>query len=487
MIDDLLAQAAHSAWALPAMFALVLGDAFLVVIPGEAAVSAFGALAVTAGSPPLASVIGLAALAAFTGDACCFLVGRTVGLTRWRWMRTTRVQAAFAWARARLHRRTAVVVFTARFIPFARLAVNLVAGASGVRPGRYLGIVAIAATAWAVYQAIVGAAVGLILPGGPLVAVVVSVTVAVGLGLAIDAIVARIAARRSPSMTVEPPAVSRTAREDERMMDDQTGYDPRFLEREVPLPLPSDERETQVLTYPRFTVALDTARRFAAVTAVNIDGESLLDLPRAGEWDFDPRIPTTVQAGNDVYRNNDLDRGHLVRRRDPGWGEPAEARAAMEATFFYTNAAPQAAGFNQSKELWLGLEDHVLAYAEANDHRVSVFTAPVLEDDDPPYRGIRVPRRFWKVAAWSTTDAAGAPALASAGFVLDQSDLVEAATSRAVAPLGGFRTFQVPVADIADLAAVDLGPLTDGDTLVGTSARGGSVWVPLAARDDITL
>jgi DNA/RNA endonuclease G (NUC1)/membrane protein DedA with SNARE-associated domain len=487
VIDDLLAQAAQSAWALPVMFALVLGDAFLVVIPGEAAVSAFGALAVTAGSPPLASVIALAAVAAFAGDACCFVVGRTVGLSRWRWMRTTRVQAAFAWARTRLHRRTAVVVFTARFIPFARLAVNLVAGASGVRPLRYLGIVAIAASAWAVYQAVVGAAVGLLLPGGPLVAVVVSVAVAVGLGITIDAIIARIAARRSDSMTARPATVSTTAREDERMTDDDAGYDPGFLEREVPLPLPADERETRVLTYPRFTVALDTVRRFAAVTAVNIDGESLLDLPRSGDWDFDPRIPANVQAGNDVYRNNDLDRGHLVRRRDPGWGEPSAARAAMEATFFYTNAAPQAAGFNQSKALWLGLEDHVLAYAEANDHRVSVFTAPVLEDDDPPYRGIRVPRRFWKVAAWSTTDAAGESVLASAGFVLDQSDLVEAATARAVAPLGGFRTFQVPVADIAALATVDLGPLSAADTLVTTSARGGAAWVPLSSRDDIAL
>lgn len=487
VIDDLLAQAAQSAWALPVMFALVLGDAFLVVIPGEAAVSAFGALAVTAGSPPLAAVIVLAALAAFAGDAACFAVGRTVGLSRWRWMRTGRVQSAFAWARARLHRRTAVVVFTARFIPFARLAVNLVAGASGVRPLRYLGVVGIAATAWAVYQAVVGAAVGLLLPGGPLAAVIVSVVVAVGLGLAIDAVVARISARRNASLTARPPVIPAAPREDELMIDDQTGYDPRFLDLEVPLPLPSGERETHVLAYPRFTVALDAARRFASVTAVNIDGESLQDLPRSGEWDFDPRVPTTVQAGNDVYRNNDLDRGHLVRRRDPGWGEPAAARAAMEATFFYTNAAPQAAGFNQSKSLWLGLEDHVLAYAEANDHRVSVFTAPVLDDEDPLYRGIRVPRRFWKVAAWITTDAADEPVLAAAGFILDQSDLVEAATARAVAPLGGFRTFQVPVADIAALTGVDLGPLVEADTLVTTSARGDAVWVPLSSRDDITL
>ena len=130
-----------------------------------------------------------------------------------------------------------------------------------------------------------------------------------------------------------------------------------------------------------------------------------------------------------------------------GAGIPAggrwRSRGATEATFVYTNAAPQAAGFNQSKELWLGLEDHVLAYAEANDQRISVFTAPVLDEDDPPYRGIRVPLRFWKIAAWAT-----ARTLAAAGFVLDQTELVDTTSGLTVTPLGAFRTFQVPIADI---------------------------------------
>lgn len=272
-------------------------------------------------------------------------------------------------------------------------------------------------------------------------------------------------------------------------MPETTGYDAAFLDLEVPLPRPTDDREMHELGYPRFSVVLDAARRFAAVTAVNIDGEKLLDLPRSGEWEFDGRIPESDQAGNDVYRNNDLDRGHLVRRRDPGWGTKTEARAAMSATFFYTNAAPQAAGFNQSKDLWLGLEDHVLAYAEAKDHRISVFTAPVLHPDDPPYRGILIPRRFWKVVAWATADADGEPALGSAAFVLDQSELVQTSQARAVAvePIGAYRTFQVPVADVEDLAGVDLGPLVAADTLRVAGARGDAAWRELRNDGDIRL
>ncbi|MDF2508517.1 MAG: endonuclease [Microbacterium sp.] len=258
------------------------------------------------------------------------------------------------------------------------------------------------------------------------------------------------------------------------------GYDPDFLAERVPLPRPT--QAVRALPYPRFTVLLDPERRLAAVTAVNIDGASLQDLPRTGEWRLDERAPSAEQTGPEVYARNDLDRGHLVRRRDPGWGSVETARAASEATFFYPNAAPQAAGFNQSKELWLGLEDHVLSYAEATDQRVSVFTAPVLAADDPAYRGIRIPLQFWKIAAWQGTDG-----LAAAGFVLDQSELVDTREGVfAVPSLGAFRTFQVPIADIAALTGLDLGSLPAADVWERRGARGAG-WRSLDTADDILL
>nr|WP_081323030.1 DNA/RNA non-specific endonuclease [Microbacterium testaceum] len=245
--------------------------------------------------------------------------------------------------------------------------------------------------------------------------------------------------------------------------------------------MPAPLTPTTRLDYPRFSVLLDEERRFAAVTGVVIDGSTLREQPRTGDWRLDPRVAADAQAGPEVYSRNDLDRGHLVRRRDPGWGSAGEAQDATEATFFYTNAAPQAAGFNQSKELWLGLEDHVLSYAEATDQRLAVFTAPVLGEEDPPYRGIRVPLRFWKIAAWRDGDA-----LAAAGFVLDQSDLVDTRQALMVRPLGAFRTFQVPIAALAAEAGVDVGPLAAADTFVRRGIR------PVAARelgrvDDIVL
>jgi len=135
-------------------------------------------------------------------------------------------------------------------------------------------------------------------------------------------------------------------------------------------------------------------------------------------------VPAAEQAGPELYADNDFDRGHLVRRRDPVWGDSATATQANLDSFTYVNAAPQAALFNQGPTLWAGLEDYLLDHARIYRQRLSVYTAPVLADDDPTYRGVHVPRRYWKVAAWATDSDAGSQTLAATGYLLDQTDLL---------------------------------------------------------------
>lgn len=257
------------------------------------------------------------------------------------------------------------------------------------------------------------------------------------------------------------------------------GFDEGFLGERMPLPAAPGPAIT--LDYEHFTVEQSVERRFAFYAAVNIDGSALVEVERSDDWRLDERAGD-AQFGPELYARNDLDRGHLVRRRDPVWGSPEVAARANAETFRYPNAAPQASGFNQSKELWLGLEDHVLAYAETTDQRMSVFTAPVLAEADPPYRGIRIPVRFWKVAAWQ-----GPAGLAAAGFLLDQTELVDTPEGLLAAPpLGAFRTFQVPVSDIAGITAIDFGPLPDADVLPRRTAKP-AAWRPLATPADIIV
>jgi endonuclease G len=239
------------------------------------------------------------------------------------------------------------------------------------------------------------------------------------------------------------------------------------------------------LDYLHFSVVLDTARRLARVTGVNLDGAALLDLERGDDWRLDERIPADWQAGPEIYAANDLDRGHLVRRRDPVWGSPEVAARANADTFRYPNAAPQASEFNQSKELWLGLEDHVLEHARVHGSRLSVFTAPVLAAGDPPYRGIRVPLRFWKIVAWRSGDE-----LAATAFVVDQAPLIDTSELQgpgpgAAPPLGPFRTFQVPVSDVAALTGLAMPELVAADVLPPTVAAAG--WRRLESSAQIIL
>ena len=82
------------------------------------------------------------------------------------------------------------------------------------------------------------------------------------------------------------------------------------------------------------------------------------------------------QVGNELYKRNPLDRGHLVRRLDPAWGNTREeAVQAADDTFFYTNSTPQHSRLNQRE--WLRLEEYILDNAATHDLKVSVFTGPV--------------------------------------------------------------------------------------------------------------
>jgi endonuclease G len=248
--------------------------------------------------------------------------------------------------------------------------------------------------------------------------------------------------------------------------------------------------ETVTLPYTHFTVVFRPDRRLAASTAVCIEGAELAeDVPRDDVWEFDPRLPEEHQAGNDIYRNNSLDRGHLVRRLDPVWGPPAVAGRANTDTFHYTNAAPQSDVFNQGKQLWQGLENYLLDHAAEFDRKLTVLTGPVLHDSDPPYRGVQVPLRFWKVAAFMQDGA-----LASTAYVLDQSPDLSRDAERALAgakagappPLGPFRTYQEPVSDIAEITELEFGPLPDVD-LMPVSRAPEDRWRRLESFDDIAM
>ncbi|WP_084435856.1 DNA/RNA non-specific endonuclease [Aldersonia kunmingensis] len=261
----------------------------------------------------------------------------------------------------------------------------------------------------------------------------------------------------------------------------RAGYDPKFLAVTLPLPAPAASLSGFVsaeLRYHHFSVVMHRKRRMALFTAVNIDGGQAQQLAREPDrWIRDPRIAADEQTDEALYRQNDLDRGHLVRRLDPAWG-PA-AKAANDDTFHFTNCTPQHHEFNAGATLWVGLEDYVLRNTDTHDLKVSVLTGPVLADGDVPYRGIELPRQFWKVVSVVKEDGT----LSSTGYLLSQEALLDEFTmGPAEFTFGAYHTYQVPVRRIAELTHLDLGVHISADPLE-TIAFSGSARELLREQD----
>jgi endonuclease G len=260
---------------------------------------------------------------------------------------------------------------------------------------------------------------------------------------------------------------------------DRNGYDPDFLGADgqvVELPVLPEALAEQaavntratgeprhVLPYHHFSVVLNKERRLAFFTAVNIDGTLSRQPKRASDrWFFDPRVAEAEQTGKDVYDKNDLDLGHLVRRLDPAWGDSAEAaKLANDDTFHFTNCSPQHKDFNRNKTRWAGMEDYVLKHADNLNFKVNVFTGPVFAPDDDQYRGIQLPRQFWKVVTMAKTDGK----LSATAYLLSQRELISGLRTREPFSYGAYRTYQVPLRKIEELTGLSFGRLTDADPL----------------------
>ncbi len=263
------------------------------------------------------------------------------------------------------------------------------------------------------------------------------------------------------------------------------GYNPNFLgngSQAVPLPKLSSEmiakaavnkaatgEDKYVLPYHHFSIVLNKERRLAFYTAVNIDGNISHRIKRdPDKWIYDPRVEKNEQAGNEVYEANPLDRGHLVRRLDPAWGTSTDiAKVANDDTFHFTNCSPQHKDFNQNQTTWAGLEDYILDNADSLDLKVSVFTGPVFSDDDPVYRGIQLPKQFWKVVAMVKEDDAQ---LSATAYLLSQASLLK--NLNEAFSFGAYKTYQVPIKEIESLTGLSFGNLKNFDPIAHLESFG---------------
>jgi endonuclease G len=231
-----------------------------------------------------------------------------------------------------------------------------------------------------------------------------------------------------------------------RWSDDDLGYDSDFLSQAISLDdicsparsrkltAPLLNRQGDELTYRHFSVVIHKERRFALLTAVNIDGGKLIHPgARKDTWRRDIRIDEKYQPDDEFYVKSKksekvyFSRGHLVRLLDPCWGDQvADSKRGQEDTFHFTNAAPQVQKYNDSD--WGNLEDYLLDKAQGTEKKLTVFTGPIYLPDDPFYGRKRkggpwqIPLSFWKVAVLQKTTTK----IAAAAFIVGQTEYVQA-------------------------------------------------------------
>jgi endonuclease G len=230
-----------------------------------------------------------------------------------------------------------------------------------------------------------------------------------------------------------------------------------------------------ILHYCNSSVVMHSERRFAIYSAANVSAGGRYDMGRPPDvWRVDPRIAINKQVTNTYYASNEFDRGHLTRREDLEFGPtPLDALQSAADTCHWTNCTPQHAQFNQNKEIWQGIERHILeGTIQDNQINVQVFTGPIFTEDDPEYRDIQYPVSYWKVVAALTS----AGKLSATAYIASQADVIEEFGIEAarVDLFGPFKNFQVRISEVERL--------TD---LTFTFAQGGGAPASLTTVDPV--
>jgi endonuclease G, mitochondrial len=260
-------------------------------------------------------------------------------------------------------------------------------------------------------------------------------------------------------------------------IEKRKGYDPDFLK--VNLSLTSIAKyykknlailidgKNNELKYEHFSVLTHSKRRMPVIAAANFNGikyeqikNSIPSRKEIGsdKWYLDERLDSSFQLPFSFYKNNPFDVGHIVKREEPVWGNTdIEALRANNDTFHLTNACPQHSKFNQGKELWLGVENHLLFYARENKLKATIFSGPVLNDNDrffetPDGLRIQIPSEFFKVIVYQQ-----GKAISALGFVLSQYNLIDDLTVTEAKELGDYNSFAVRISSIEEKTKLDFG------------------------------
>lgn len=185
---DTLDDAVGSPWVYLALFAFAMIDAFFPVVPSETLVISAGVFAAS-GEPELVLIIVCASAGAFAGDHISYFIGRFAG---GKWLndagQETRRKKLVTKGRHLLDERGAPIIIACRYIPGARTAVTLTAGATRFALAKFSLFDGIAALTWGTYSTLIGYLGGHAFEEQPLKGLGLGLGIALGISLLVEVI-----------------------------------------------------------------------------------------------------------------------------------------------------------------------------------------------------------------------------------------------------------------------------------------------------------
>lgn len=189
-VEGWILEVADAWWVHFVVYAFAAFDGFFPTVPSESTIVTLSSLWSTSGQPMIV-LIGLAAwLGAWTGDNLGYLLGKKIGWERFRFLREGKGRRAVEAAEHGLDKRALVFLMTARYIPFGRTAVNLVAGAVDYPHQKFWPRSLLSTFVWAVYSCAIGAVAGAWFADNHLLAITVALVAAVVMALIVERLIA---------------------------------------------------------------------------------------------------------------------------------------------------------------------------------------------------------------------------------------------------------------------------------------------------------
>lgn len=126
-LEEWILGVADAWWVHLLVYLFAAFDGFFPSVPSESTIVTLSSLWSSSGQPSIIFIALAAWMGAWTGDNIGYLIGSKVGADRFRFLREGKGRTAVEAAERGLQKRALVFLMTARYIPFGRTAVNLVA------------------------------------------------------------------------------------------------------------------------------------------------------------------------------------------------------------------------------------------------------------------------------------------------------------------------------------------------------------------------